>query len=181
MRVEISKKGYQQAVEASKNMWSSKKPGFYGRGMLNTNSDPYKTERIGRLGELALASVLKVNPDFSYRKFGDKYDFKINEYTIDIKTAATTKYKQLLVMGVNEYNRPVKLKADIYIAAHLIEEDHVKQKAAIELVGFCTKKQLLQKGLFPAKIGRHQNYQFDYADLQSLELLEDTLQCATLL
>ena len=72
--VDIPKEEY--LIVENLYMWCSSKPGNYGRGIANTDNDPKKVERTGKLGEIALAKIFKLPVDIEYKTHGDKTDRK---------------------------------------------------------------------------------------------------------
>ena len=170
MIVKIDRPQYEECEKAAANMWCSSKGGVYGKGLLNSIADPYRTERIGRLGEMALCKVINTSPDFSYRKFGDAGDFVINNKKIDIKTAARN-YGEMLVCGENEWGKKVDIKSDIYVAAVILKDDTTRKESEVDILGWCRKDVLIAGELVPARKGRHQNYVMRYTDLTDIDEL----------
>ena len=168
MIVRIDKELYEECEKAAANMWCSSKKGMYGKGLLNTKNDPLKTERTGRLGEMALCLVLNASPDFSYRKFGDAGDFVVEGKKIDIKTAARN-YGEMLVYAENEWGKKVNIKSDIYVAAVVLSDDIEKKEAEIDILGWCKKEDLMSRDLVPARQGKHKNYAVPHAELDSID------------
>ncbi len=81
-KVDIVGEEYDMCVDFSKNMWANKKKGEWGRGMMNTDADPYKTERTGIIGEMGYAKLENIPVDMMYREGGDDYDFIRNDKLI---------------------------------------------------------------------------------------------------
>jgi len=172
LKILLEKDDYEKAISSSQNMWCSSKQSFYGRGLLNTKDDPYKTERTGKLGEIALSKILNVEPDLSYRKHGDKSDFYINNKHIDIKTAARfPKYQAGLIYALNEFGKPVKIKSDIYVFGYIENDDLSNKIANIVLLGFQLKENIIQLPMVPAKYGKHLNYEIKYDTLIDIDKL----------
>ena len=93
LRVPVLDAEYDMCEKSSHNQWSNEKTGPWGRGHINTTDDPHKTNRIGKLGEMALAKVHDKPVDLDYHKGGDAGDFILLEtasckITANIKTAA---------------------------------------------------------------------------------------------
>ncbi len=169
--VEIGPEDYQIAEEAAKNMWCHSKKGFYGKGILNSAKDPYKTERIGKLGEMAFSKKFGYPMNNEYVKGGTAHDFTMkNGATIDVKTAAFyPDYKAGLIYAANAAGELVKLKSDIYVFFFLLQELKKEKTACVAMVGFCTKFFALQQELSPAIRGNHYNYMLAYDKLTPME------------
>lgn len=164
--VHIAPKQYDICSEAAQNMMCSSKPGFWGRGMLNTKEDPFRVERLGRLGEMAFGLLIKQKIDTKYRKKGDKYDFILNGKRIDVKTAAQKpKYMCGLVRTENEKTKKIDLSSDIYVFGYVVREWAEEKKAKICLVGYMNKEDIIIREKKPAKYGYHMNYECPYSEL----------------
>jgi hypothetical protein len=171
MKIVITTEDYIKCEKASCNMWANSKKGVYGKGLINNNNDPYKAERVGKLGEVALAKVLGGDVDFSYKEKGDFCDITVKGKKVDIKTALRN-YGELLVYARHENGRDIELKSDLYIAAVLLEEDRIKKRAIVDLIGWCTRKEILANGMHPGKNGaKHLNYVAKYSSLKHLDVL----------
>ncbi len=101
LKLVVSGEDYRACRKASGNMWANTKKGAYGKGLNNTNSDPHRVERLGRLGEMAMARHLGVEPNLDYKKYGDDRDFTYKGLKVDVKTAFRD-YGAGLVYAVNE-------------------------------------------------------------------------------
>jgi hypothetical protein len=146
-------------------MWSSSKPGEYGKGIANTEDDPLKVERTGKLGEMALAQIIQEPVDFEYRKLGDAYDFIIDKYTVDIKTATKLpSYNASLITAVNENGKMLDIKCDYYVAAYINHDDRQSKRAEVIIVGVMSSQQIKRLPRKPAKKGKHLNYEMSYSD-----------------
>lgn len=170
IEVSLNSDDYVLAEAAAKNMWSSSKTGVYGSGLLNSSSDKFKTERIGRLGEVALSKLFYLPIDSKFREMGDDNDFSFLGIKIDVKTA-NRDYGKLLVYAQNERGKEIPLKSDIYVAAILTYESLELKKATIIFKGWCNQTQLVQGGRVPAMKGTHKNWAIDYSNLNSIESL----------
>lgn len=161
--------------EVSKNYWSSKKGGVYGKGIINTEDDKTRVERVGLLGEMAFAKISGLPMNVSYKEQGDDYDFRFDGGTIDVKNASRLPpYKQMLVFGKHGNNsKPLELKSDYFVSSFLAFEDRDAKKATIIIVGFCTKDELLSQGLVRARAKKcsHYNYERHYRDLHPISEL----------
>ena len=172
--IKIKGQEYLDCIEASKNMWCSSKAGFYGRGILNKQKDPHRTERLGRLGEKALSKYLKRDVNFKYVKGGDSGDL-ISESKIDIKTASYN-YGALLIQAENEFGKKNKIKCDIYVAAICESDDGENKEATIRLVGWCDKTFIENQKMVPARVGKHKNYDIAYENLNPIETLKENFK-----
>lgn len=117
--VNVNGEDYEQAVVSSSNMYANTKTGHYGRGMINRPDDPRRVERIGRLGEIALAKVMACGVDLNYLENGDTCDIVHQDYKIDVKTSERLPeyYCGLIRASTNDTTKIFKLKSDIYYFA----------------------------------------------------------------
>jgi hypothetical protein len=172
--VDITPEEYALCEAASFNMGCNNKKTRYGRGMINTDDDPRKVERIGRLGETAVARILNLKVDWSYRKYGDMYDFTIpvNNIKIDVKTTAPRKYfpDKGFIRSEDGNGKLVALKSDVFIFCYVRQENTELKTAKIEIYGWISKKQILRlpKIKTPRKDSRHTNYEIDFSTLNSI-------------
>lgn len=172
--VEITPSEYRACVASSENQWSNQKKGQYGTGMIRTDFDPYKPNRIGKLGEVAFAKAFGGAVDMGFKRYGDKYDLKVGGKTIDIKTAAS-KHGSLLVRERTEKGKTIKPTKDLYVAACLLVEDPVRSTATVALLGFCSNEALRAAPLVQGVRGQHMNRQLHYNELQPVDDLEKVL------
>ena len=148
MKITISGSLYEKCEDSSHNMWVNTKKGKYGSGIINSNNDPRKVERTGRLGECALGSLLNKNVDWEYRVGGDGgVDFKIGEFSCDIKTASyNPKSKKRIGRSLIKYidgkRGKLHLKSEIYVSAEIIFENRDNKVAEIEIHGWCCRSEL---------------------------------------
>lgn len=170
LQLRISGDDYELCVKAAANMACSRKPGgIFERGCINTPSDKFKVERIGRLGEVALARYLRVKPDLEYHKDGDKEDFIYRGLSVDIKTASYNSGRGL-IRAITQWGRYVPLNADVYIFAYLNKESRVEQTADLVYVGFLYQNEVLREPV-PARIGKHWNFEVNHSELRPIEEL----------
>lgn len=172
--VDVCGYNYDKALEISRDMWcGEKKNSTYGGGLGNTDEDPKKVERTGRLGEIAFAMILGLSVDARYIKNGDKEDFNINGKSCDIKTAMKMPYYgNGLILGSVKGNK-IDLKNDMYIFAYVLREDRVRKIATIVIVG-CILKKDISTELHPPmkKNGDNENYEVPYTSLRSITELK---------
>ena len=134
--VNITPDEYVRCEESSFNMGCNNKKSNYGRGMLNTDEDPRKVERVGRLGEVAVAKILNLKVDWEYKRFGDKCDFSIDsKLKIDVKTIATRNYlpDKGFIRAADGNGKTVPIRSDIFIFCYLHSEDKINKIASVEL------------------------------------------------
>lgn len=146
MRVFIDNSDYEIAKDASENMWCSGKSGRYGRGILNTKDDKFRTERSGRLGEVALGKVLGLEIDSMYRHGGDNFDFKVGCLSIDIKTSvkkqtSQNRIRRSYVRYMDGRRGRLNLKCDLYVAAE-VDDDTETQTAVVDIFGYMSRSGL---------------------------------------
>lgn len=167
---------YNACDAASRNFWASSKGGIYGKGLLNSENDPCKTERIGLLGQMAFSKLIDEPVDLVYREFGDKQDNLIfNKYKIDIKCAARN-YGANLIQKTNEFGREQKIDKHIYVGSFLESENREEKKAEILLVGFCLQEDVLKAKVAPARRGRHINYEIPFEQMRPITKLVTTIK-----
>lgn len=176
MIITINANEYKLCDKGSKNYWCSSKKGIYGRGILNTENDPYRVERIGNLGEFAFAKYMKLDPPaFEYKKGGDDYDFLINGHTIDVKCARKD-YGAILIKCETEKGTDVFQKCDIFVCSHVIEDD--RKTASVRLVGWVTLDYVLSlpKKESPHWRSQHKNYEVNFNSVNPMDELRSYLQ-----
>lgn len=180
VKIIIAGTDYKYCVNKSKIYSCNDKKGVFGRGIINSKSDPYKVTRIGLLGEMALAKYLDVPVRFEYLKHGDHFDFKIAGYTIDVKTASRN-YGSVLVRCISGSGKFVlNNPCDIYVAAYIVSEEPDDHYAEVELVGWIYSKRFKDMQPVDAIIGRHKNYQIDLGDVSSISSLRRLLNAKQL-
>ena len=151
-------------------MWGSTKKGKWGEGLINSEEDKKKAERTGLLGEMAFAKVFGLPVNIDYCEGGKDYDFILScVIKIDVKTAARRpKYNAGLV-------RCNKLKADIYVFAYIKDENRDEKTATVILVGWDYASNIMRQKRNRAKIGYHENYELDYANLLPIKCVGDII------
>lgn len=170
MKITITSDLYQKCEECSQNRWSNKKKGQFGRGLINKKEDPCRAERVGLLGEAALAQYINRKVDYKYKEGGSPFDFHLNNLTIDIKTAAKS-YGCGLIRAKTVNNTVIELKSDLYVFAFLESEDKEKKEATVILRGWLKREEIEKCNIVPARIGDHLNYEARYEDLRPIEEL----------
>lgn len=171
MKIEILPSLYQKCESCSQNRWSNKKKGIYGHGLINNTDDPCRAERVGLLGEAALAQYINRKVDYDYKEGGNPFDFSLNKWKIDIKTAAKN-YGCGLIRAKNQSGNIIELTSDIYVFAYIEEDNRKERKATVILKGWLEKAGVEKCPIVPARIGRHYNYQIDHVQLKSIDTLK---------
>jgi hypothetical protein len=174
--VKIPNKDYSACVEAASNRWSNKKKGTYGKGLANTSEDPFRVERTGLLGEIAIAKLLGLGVDNEYKEKGDVQDFLWGDTKIDIKTAIKLpEYQAGLIYARNQWGKDIPLTKDIYIFNYLEKDDRVLQEAEVIVIGYAINDFIKNLPLVRARAwnSTHLNREVPYQDLQSIEDIEN--------
>jgi hypothetical protein len=170
--VEIEGEEYDVVVEASKDRWSNSKKGNYGTGLINTDKDPCYAERTGLLGEFGAAISFNLSVDISYQEGGDKgWDFLLFGAKLDTKNEAKLyPYEVGWVYAVNDWNKPVPLKSDIYVFSYTLEERRRERHASIVMVGYATKDMIEESPLKPGvrKGSKHKNREISFGKLRPI-------------
>ncbi|HUV59106.1 MAG TPA: hypothetical protein VMW09_03235 [Desulfatiglandales bacterium] len=167
-KVRISGEEYQECVKCSKgdNFWGNSKKGTYGQGLCRTEEDPFRPARIGKLGEMGFSKLFGLPFDNEYRQKGDRYDFTMRGYSIDIKTSKWRKEGPGLIMRYNEQGVEIPLSKDIYVFSYCNYEVLKKELAEVVYVGYCLKDDIQN---YPVKLGyrggKHKNIEVDFKSL----------------
>lgn len=154
--------------EIIKPMWSDKKTGNYGSGIIKDKTD---IKRVAGYGEFAFNTLFQ--PDIIFNKEymvgGDKNcDATLNDVCVNVKTSRSSKVGALLVTR-QDHGREYKIRADIYVWAYLtVERD-------IMIAGFATAEMIRDA---PLTLGRnfnasHYNAEIPVDQLKDPELLFD--------
>lgn len=175
-KVDIVGEEYDMCVDFSKNMWANKKKGEWGRGMMNTDADPYKTERTGIIGEMGYAKLENIPVDMMYREGGDDYDFVRNDKKINIKTSHKEPWYQSGLVKAGYYRTKdgqtefisLEIKHDYFVFGFLTLDDIKNRMASVIFVGGCDKETLINRELKKAIKGSHMNYQIHFNDLTEM-------------
>lgn len=168
--VDIPTEIYIKCARYAWNCASAKKKGTaYNKGLLNVREDPTKTQRIGKLGEAAFGLVYQLVPDYTYRRYGDSWDFEVRGITIDIKTASTANSDAILIRVREANGHRHLLKSQYYVGARLIADDRFSQTARVELVGKLARSVIQKFPEIPARRGDHWNIEVPFAALIPLK------------
>jgi hypothetical protein len=172
IHIEIGVTDYLKCCDYSENNWSKSKPGRYGKGIGNNANDPNRIERVSKISELAVSQLFGVEePDYEYRKGGDGgSDLEICGLSVDIKCAMRPGTRNYF-KGIDKIGRST-VKADLYIFAYLEGENRLAHKAAIVVVGYLTKQQVMDQELkVPSKGWSKQkcNYEIEHSVMLPIE------------
>jgi hypothetical protein len=169
----INSDEYDICVEAAQNMWANKKKGSeYNKGFLNTKEDPVRTERTGRLGEMAFGKMIEQPMDTEYKEYGDTMDFLYKGYKINVKCASKYYDSETgLIKSHTETGYPVGLKQDIYVIGYLKNENKKLKQANVVILGYQTKEVISKYEVKRAIRDKHYNYQVIYNDLLDISLI----------
>lgn len=170
--VEISGALYAYCSEAARTMACGQKRTSYGKGCANSGDDPFKVQRTGLLGEVAASLLLGLKADLSYKPKGDKCDFLIRGYSLDVKCSTHNYGKNLIVYRETENGRPHSLK-HIYVASYLLEDFPQHWFAKVKVLGYNLGREIEKSGVTPSSKGVHLNYALSHGQLRSLERLKD--------
>jgi hypothetical protein len=169
--VKIEGDEYTACDAASRHFFASKKKGEYGKGFLNTLSDPCKTERVGLLGQMAFGKVVDEPVDLMYREGGDDQDNLICErFKVDIKCASRN-YGANLIQKKTEFGKEMKNDNHIYVGSFMHSENVKEKIAEITLVGYFMKKDFTDEKIAPARRGSHINYEFLFEEMHPIKHL----------
>ena len=168
---------YDVCVEAAQNRWANTKKGAYGKGMINSDSDPYRVERVGLVGEFAFAKLCGLSVDIGYKHGGDQYDFLLEDgRTVDVKVAAKRyRYEAGLIYAQTGSGTDIPVKCDIYAFGFLEYDKPDARMANAIFVGWCDKETVIHKPLVKAQTfkSNHKNKEIPYAELRSMSELLD--------
>jgi hypothetical protein len=167
LQVIVDKEEYEMCETSSKNMWANSKKGLWGRGYINTEDDPRRVERVGRLGEMALCKISNTPIDLSYVSGGDKHDTIVKNKSINVKTAI--KLYGVVMIRCEMYGRTIPLKSDFYVFCYLSAENKNEKRAILNILGYLPKSELIKK----EKISRREwvNYECPYNELKDVNEL----------
>lgn len=132
--------------------------------------------RTGKLGEVACSVLLRQEADFTYRHGGDNHDFYIAGLAIDVKaTAGEFQLCYLSVISERGHEYDWKSK-DLFIVCKVNEDSQIPCMASVQVAGFFTHSDVAQLPTVPARIGRHQNKELEFAKSRPLPELIDLLR-----
>jgi len=184
-RVSINPEEYFDCYKHSFSKYSSHLSGFKEENILAGFCKPVKVslknsnnkDRVGNLGEMAFGKKFNLKPDFSYKECGDNFDFKLRNFTIDVKTSSRKPgYDYGLVMAyANEESRQRNLKltpkCNILVFGYLDMEDTKMGEAEVVLIGWASKESIIKHEIKRGKVGTHFNYEVPFSSLYDLDCL----------
>lgn len=167
MRVILDSDEVAIAKEVSKN-WGTQTWGDcgYNGGLLNSESDPRRTERIGIYGQIAFGKLMNRPVDLAYRADGDAYDDYFRERSIDVKTAKQH-CSRGLVTAAKSKHRAMRHK-DIYVFSFL--EFESDPQVYIQFAGALALKDFSVNWLKVSPYG-HLNWSVPYGSLNPIPKL----------
>lgn len=171
--VEISDEEYDICWEVAPIFWANRPGNEYTEGLLKTEDDPYKSVRIGLLGQMAFGKVFGEPVDLVYREKGDKYDNILgNKYKVDIKCSARCYGKAYIYRKPNK-EKWIEINKDIYVFCYLKSDDKDNKKAIVVMVGYYLKQDVLNSPLrkSPRKKCTHYNHEAYFSNLFPIERL----------
>lgn len=168
---------YDDCLSYAKDRWSNEKTGEWGGGVIDN------PVFCGLLGEFAFAKCSGYQKvDLSYRKGGDKYDFKINTDTVNVKNSTENSgAHHVRYVGLIKENQLIQ---DIFVFTHTLDVDDERKTALIALLGWVKKTEILAlhekaKAYNPNGIiyaterdsGGWRNYEFPFSMTHELDTL----------
>lgn len=130
----IADNEWSSVFDVGRKWWSQSKPGTYGVGLLNTGSDPARTERLGILGEMAFSRLFGGSPDTSYQDKGDGgKDLLYNGYSVNIKVAVRQK-EYGIIYAQSDRGRKIPLSSDIYVFGVVQEYIYHKRPTSLPVM-----------------------------------------------
>jgi hypothetical protein len=143
---------------ASKHRGCNTKPGSYGRGIKNTDDDPFIVTRMGMLGEFAYAKIKNLPVDLTFRAYDDT-DFTENGKTVDVKLATTVSLINR-IQAITDRGFATPPKCDIYVFGYCEAESRDEKWARVVLTGWQSKTFIENLPITPSPVKdcSHQNY-----------------------
>jgi len=163
---------YERVKRASSQMACGKKCTSYGKGIINSGSDPFKVQRTGLLGEAAFSIWSGLPLDLSYKPGGDHSDFIINGHSIDVKCAYRNYQMNLIVRREFEGGKFHPLK-DVYVGSYIVYDFPVHWSAQVCLLGYNVRSEIEKVPVTPSTRGVHLNTRLLHRDLRPLNHLKD--------
>jgi hypothetical protein len=132
--------------------WAKKgaKNDRYDKGILNSDDDPYRTERIGIYGEKAFNLITGLPIDEEERPKGDPgWDFILPDSQIKIDPKhSLTSHDTFYIKAAKSSLKPQKPKSDFYVFSYNYNPEGLAEKDArdlwIKIVGVISKKSILE-------------------------------------
>jgi len=172
VKVDLFEKEYDLCEESSRNMSCNKR-----FGILNKKDDPYRTERIGRLGEKAFEKLTGLPVNFEYLEKGDKYDFIVDsECKIDVKTSLFSQNECGYITGVNKQGIKKYLTSNVFVFAYMSKEDKDQRLSSVVFLGYILREDVLKIPLIKSNYGEHKNYIVYYKNLKPIKPLIEAIR-----
>jgi hypothetical protein len=130
-------------------MWANSKCGLWGAGYINTEEDPRRAERVGRLGEMAFCKISNSAMDISYLHGGDETDTIFRNQKINIK--ASVKLYGVVMVRCEMGGVEIPLKDDYYVFCVVNRDDRIKKVAEIHMLGYLPREEMVSKPKIPKK------------------------------
>jgi hypothetical protein len=157
------------------NFKANSNPGTFGKGLISSKDDQFKTVRIGLLGQMAFGKVFGLDVDIAYREKGDEFDFMLGDNKADIKCASQphkiNPYN--LEQHTRESGRIKPINKEYYVQSFLDYEDREGKKAIVVLVGYVTKKDVEESQKIKSSYAEFTNHKLAFIDAKPIrELVE---------
>lgn len=166
--ITLDKEEYLFCEKESKNRWASSKKGQYGKGLVNTDDDPFFVERIGLLGENAVFKYLGIPFVTEYRKGGDGgWDINLNKTLLDIKCGTRLR-------SYHDVRYHFDYNCDGFIFTGVEYENQIEKTASILLYGYCSKIQFLASSRIGlSKLDKGKIRTLDFCFLKNIKQLKN--------
>jgi len=119
--------------------WSNQKKGPWGSGILNSEDDERRTERLGLIGEMAFAKLTGLPVDVEEHQFGDQYDFMVRDVTMDIKLSSNGNHG-VGFLKIRDNDVVIPLKCRVYIFGVCTLDDRERERAGTLILGYQTRE-----------------------------------------
>jgi hypothetical protein len=167
IRVTICPEDYARCAEYAETCMCAKKRGTtFNEGCINNSQDPYRAQRIGKLGETAFGRHFGYPVDYKYRRFGDRQDFIVGKKRVDVKTSSYSRASVVFLRVRHSSGSPILIRHDVYVLARLVHEDREAQQAVVDLCGYCTREDVERLPEVPARRGHHVNIEIPFKGLR---------------
>jgi len=148
--------------------WNDRDRDAYTRGIID---NPI---RVGKLGEVACGVLLKKEPDFTFKKGGDKNDFSICGLSVDVKT--TTKFDMCLLTVINTQGIEMPWRdKDIFIVGR-VDEYKTQQISCVQLVGYFYSEDVAGLPIVDSSRAAHKNKELRFISSRPLTELINLLR-----
>jgi hypothetical protein len=128
-------------------------------GLMNTDQNDRKVERVGALGQMAFCIIYSLHFDNVWRRYGDRYDSILNGCTIDVKTSFSF-WLSTLILRKTAQGKDIPIDKDFYCCGHLVSEDRTNKVAVVQLTAFMPRCIVVASDIRPGRRGsRHLNHE----------------------